>query len=134
MRDGNGMRVARFGIGIVAVAVIGMGLGAGHAAAGAPIAQPDQGRVGVALSHDETAAIAGGPLPAVVSMFVPLSRMGAGLHPDTNIYKDDKGGVHASLRQVVMEAADHPDGSVIVYFNAPGTRGGRVLDIYQAWD
>ncbi|WP_067567128.1 hypothetical protein [Nocardia acidivorans] len=127
----------RIGAGPVVVTVgisAGLILGAGVASAGAPIVQPDQGRIGMALSHDETAALAGGPIPAVVSMFVPLSRMGAGLKPDTNIYKDGSGGVHASLRQVVMEAADHPDGSVVVYFNAPGTRGGRVLDIYQNWE
>ncbi|MVU83641.1 hypothetical protein GPX89_41185 [Nocardia sp. ET3-3] len=107
---------------------------AGAAGAGVPVAQVDQGRVGVVLSHDETVAIADGPIPAVISMFVPLSRMGAGLQPDTQIYKDDKGGVHASLRQVVMEAGDHPDGTVVVFFNAPGSHGGRVLDVYQNWN
>ncbi|MBL1075694.1 hypothetical protein JK358_14965 [Nocardia sp. 2] len=107
---------------------------AGEAVAGAPIAQPDQGRVGMHLSPEETRAVASGPVPAIVTMFVPLNRMGAGLHPETEIYRDEKGGVHASLRQVVMEAAEHPGGSVIVYVNAPGTRGGRVLDIYQSWD
>ncbi|MRH87124.1 hypothetical protein GFY24_06535 [Nocardia sp. SYP-A9097] len=125
----------RVGAGLLVAMGISAGLiaGAGQASAGTPIAQPDQGRIGVALSHDETAALADGPIPAVVSMFVPLSRMGAGLKPDTTIYRDDSGGVHASLRQVVAEAADHPDGSVVVYFNAPGTRGERVLDIYQNW-
>ncbi|MFE3192145.1 hypothetical protein ACFXHA_24265 [Nocardia sp. NPDC059240] len=126
------MRVVLFGVGIAAAA-IGMMAAGGVASAGVPVAQIDQGRVGVALSHDETVAIADGPLPAVISMFVPLSRMGAGLQPDTAIYKDDKGGVHASLRQVIMEAGDHPDGNVVVFFNAPGSRGGRVLDIYQNW-
>lgn len=129
------MRIARFGAGLVAVSGVGVALaaGAGQAAAGAPFAQFDQGRIGVSLSHDETAAVADGPVPAVVSMFVPLSRMGAGLQPDTSIRKDENGGVHASLRQVVAEAADHPDGSVVMYFNAPGTHGGRVMDIYQNW-
>lgn len=126
------MRVVLFGVGIAAVAAGAVAAG-GAAAAGVPVAQIDQGRVGVVLSHDETVAIADGPIPAVISMFVPLSRMGAGLQPDTTIYKDDKGGVHASLRQVIMEAGDHPDGSVVVFFNAPGSRGGRVLDIYQNW-
>lgn len=109
-------------------------LGAGPAAAGTPIVQPDQGRIGIQLSHEETAAIADGPIPAVVSMFVPLSRMGAGLHAETKIYKDEGGGVHASLRQVMAEAADHSDGTVLLYLNAPGTRGGRVLDVYQSWN
>lgn len=126
------MRVVLFGVGIAAITAGAVAAG-GAASAGVPFAQIDQGRVGVALSHDETVAIADGPIPAVISMFVPLSRMGAGLQPDTSIYKDDKGGVHASLRQVIMEADDHPDGSVVVFFNAPGTRGGRVLDIYQNW-
>lgn len=128
------MRLATFGAGLLAAVAWAVTIGAGDAAAGAPIAQLDQGRIGVHLSHEETAAIADGPLPAVVSMIVPLNRMGAGLHPDTEIYRDDNGGVHASLRQVVMEAAQHPDGSVVVYLNAPGTRGGRVLDVYQAWN
>ncbi|MBF6137645.1 hypothetical protein IU501_32235 [Nocardia otitidiscaviarum] len=126
------MRIALFGAGLFA-AVAGLALGAGQASAGVPIVQPDQGRIGMHLSHEETAMVASGPLPAVVSMFVPLNRMGAGLHPETRIYRDDNGGVHASLRQVLMEAAQHPDGSVVVFLNAPGTRGGRVLDVYQNW-
>ncbi|MEU1207715.1 hypothetical protein [Nocardia sp. NPDC005825] len=127
------MRVVRFGVGIIAVAA-GLAAAPGVAQAGVPLVQIDQGRVGVALSHQETVAIADGPLPAVVSMFVPMSRMGAGLEPDTTIYKDDKGGVHASLRQVMMEAADHPDGTVTLFVNLPGTKGGRVLDVYQNWN
>ncbi|WP_405486353.1 hypothetical protein [Nocardia sp. NBC_00511] len=130
------MRVVRFGVGVIAISagVVAVATaGAGSAAAGVPLIQIDQGRIGMSLSHDETAAVAGGPAPAVISMFVPVSKMGAGLQPDTAIYKDERGGVHASLRQVMSEAADHPDGSVVVYFNAPGTRGGRVLDVYQNW-
>ncbi|MEU6585223.1 hypothetical protein [Nocardia sp. NPDC046763] len=111
----------------------GLAAGAGIAAAAVPEVQIDQGRVGVTLSHSETATLSDGPVPAVISMFVPLNRMGAGLRPDTAIYKDDKGGVHASLRQVIAEAADHPDGSVAIFLDLPGSRGGRVLDIYQNW-
>jgi hypothetical protein len=107
-------------------------LGAGSAAAVEPIAQPD--RIGAHLSHEETATIADGPLPALVAMIVPLNRIGAGLKSDTEIYRDDGGAVHASLRQVIAEAAGHPDGTVSLYLNAPGTRNGRVLDIYQQWN
>ncbi|NNH75436.1 hypothetical protein HLB23_37260 [Nocardia uniformis] len=127
------MRIALFGAGLFAVTTAAMTIGAGTAGAGVPIAQLDQGRIGVHLSHEETAALASGPVPAVVSMFVPLNRMGAGLHPQTEIYRDDRGGVHASLRQVVVEAAQHPDGTIVMFLNAPGTRGGRVLDVYQNW-
>ncbi len=126
------MRVVRVGVGIMAVTA-GLTAGAGVATAAVPVVQIDQGRVGVILSHDETAALADGPAPALISMFVPVSRMGAGLQPDTTIYKDDKGGVHASLRQVISEAADHPDGNVSLFVNLPGSRGGRVLDVYQNW-
>ncbi|WP_024801979.1 hypothetical protein [Nocardia sp. BMG51109] len=107
--------------------------GAGQAAAGVPVAQPDQGRVGMTLSHQETTALAEGPVPALVTKVVPPSRMGAALQPDTQLYRDDDGNVHASLRQVIGEAADRPDGNVTVYLNAPGTHGSRVLDIYQNW-
>ncbi|MEV6428575.1 hypothetical protein [Nocardia sp. NPDC051463] len=107
-------------------------LGAGTAAAAEPIGQPD--RIGVRLSHQETAAIADGPLPALVSMLVPPNRIGAGLKSDTAIYHDSNGNVHASLRQVMTEAASHPDGTITLYINAPGTRDGRVLDIYQQWN
>ncbi|MGV9410229.1 hypothetical protein ACWDOP_09970 [Nocardia sp. NPDC003693] len=128
------MRGIGFGAAIVAAAAGGaLCCGAGTAAAGTPIAQPEQGRIGVQLSHEETVGMASGPVPAVFSMVVPLSRMGAGLHPETTLHRDKDGGVHASLRQVVTEAADHPDGTVTIYLNAPGTRNGRVLDIYQNW-
>ena len=127
------MRIAMFSAVLAGVAAFLL-LGAGIASAGHPVAQLDEGRVGVELSHTETAAVAAGPIPAVVSMFVPLSRMGAGLEPDTEIYRDDNGGVHASLRQVILEAARHPEGTVSVYLNAPGTHDGRVLDVYQRWN
>ncbi|WP_327110417.1 hypothetical protein OHB12_21795 [Nocardia sp. NBC_01730] len=108
-------------------------LGVGSAAAAEPIEQIDQGRIGLHLNHEETTALADGPIPAIVTMLVPLNRIGAGLKTDTGIYRDGNGGVHASLRQVVVEAASHPDGTVTFYLNAPGTRNGRVLDIYQNW-
>ncbi|MEV6277607.1 hypothetical protein [Nocardia sp. NPDC051832] len=108
-------------------------LGSGTAAAVDPVLQLDQGRAGVRLSHNETVAVAAGPVPALVTMFVPLTKIGAGLHPDTEIYRDQYGGVYASLRQVVAESATHPDGTISLLFNAPGTRGGRVMDVYQHW-
>ncbi|MBF6211390.1 hypothetical protein IU433_07530 [Nocardia puris] len=126
------MRFALVSSALLALLTAGFA-GAGSAAAADPIAEPDQGRVGARLTHEETVALAGGPVPAVVSMFVPLNRIGAGLHDDTQIYRDQNGGVHASLRQVIAESASHPDGTVTVYVNAPGTRNGRVLDVYQNW-
>ncbi|MEU8896641.1 hypothetical protein [Nocardia sp. NPDC048505] len=105
----------------------------GTAAAADPVLQLDQGRAGVRLSHGETVAVAGGPVPALITMFVPLTRIGAGLHPETEIYRDQNGGVYASLRQVVAESAAHPDGTITLLFNAPGSNGGRVLDVYQNW-
>ncbi|PXX65004.1 hypothetical protein DFR70_10465 [Nocardia tenerifensis] len=126
------MRFALFSA-AVSTALVGaaVAFGAGAAAAVEPIAQPD--RIGVQLSHAETQAVAGGPLPAVVTMFVPLNRIGVGLKADTGIYKDENGGVHASLRQAIGEAANHPDGTITLFVNAPGTRNGRVLDVYQNW-
>jgi hypothetical protein len=106
---------------------------AARAAAGAPIVQPDQGRVGVVLSHDETAALADGPIPALVSSVVPLSRMGAGLHAGSQLERDTHGGVHASLRQLLLESVDHPDGHAIVFLDVPGSHGPRLLDVYQRW-
>lgn len=116
------------GTGSVAVGVL---LGAGPAAAFAPQVQPD--RIGAQLSHEETVALGSGPIPAITAMFVPADRIGAGLHTDTELYRDADGGIRATLRQVVTEAARHPDGTVSVFLNAPGTRGGRVVDVYQQW-
>ncbi|GAA5065783.1 hypothetical protein [Nocardia callitridis] len=108
--------------------------GAGTATAAVPVADVDHGRVGLRLDHGETTSVASGPIPALVTMVVPLNKIGAGLHEDTAIVRDEQGGVHASLRDVVLEAADHPDGTVTVYLDAPGARNGRVLDIYQNWN
>ncbi|MFD6158509.1 hypothetical protein ACFWF7_39795 [Nocardia sp. NPDC060256] len=118
----------------VSTALVGAAVvfGAGTAAAVEPVAQPD--RIGLQLSHEETKSIADGPVPAIVTMFVPLNRIGVGLKADTGIYKDENGGVHASLRQAIMEAANHPDGTITLFVNAPGTRNGRVLDMYQNWN
>ena len=116
-------------------AVAGVALtGAATASASTPVAQPDQGRIGVSLSHQETAALADGPVPALISKVLPLDRMGAGLNPGSRLYRDAHGGVHASLREVLLESAEHPDGNVIVYLDAPGTHGSRVLDIYEHWN
>ncbi len=125
------MRFAVISATIFAALAAAITSGTGTAAAADPISQPD--RIGLHLNHAETAALGDGPLPALVTMVVPLDRIGAGLKSDTEIYHDQNGGVHASLRQVITEAADHPDGTVILYVNAPGTRGGRMLDIYQNW-
>ncbi len=116
---------------MAAAAVIG---GIGTAGAATPIAMPDEGRIGLTLSHDETAALADGPVPALVAMLVPPSRTGAGLRPDTQLYRDDNGGIHATLRQVILEASEHPDGTVTLYLNAPGSRGPRLVDVYQRWN
>ncbi|MBF6420861.1 hypothetical protein IU436_20200 [Nocardia farcinica] len=127
------MRYALVGSIALAVTAAGAWLGAGTAAAADPLLDLDEGRIGVQLNHNETVALAGGPVPAVVSMVVPLNRMGAGLHPETRLWRDENGSVHASLRQVIAESARHPDGTVSIYLNAPGTRNGRVLDVYQNW-
>jgi len=126
------MRFAVISATISAAVAAAVTFGAGSAAAAEPIAQPD--RVGLHLNHAETATLGDGPLPALVTMVVPLNRIGAGLKGDTTIDHDENGSVHASLRQVITEAANHPDGTVVLYLNAPGTRNGRVLDIYQNWN
>ncbi|WP_433524612.1 hypothetical protein ACQPZ2_05650 [Nocardia pseudovaccinii] len=126
------MRFAVISATIFAAVAAAVTVGTGTAAAADPVSQPD--RIGLHLDHAETTALGDGPLPALVTMVVPLNRIGAGLKSDTEIYRDENGGVHASLRQVIMEAARHPDGTVTVYLNAPGTRDGRTLDIYQSWD
>ncbi|MEU5404572.1 hypothetical protein [Nocardia asteroides] len=123
-----GVTSTALGTGIVAAGVV---LGAGPATALAPQIHPD--RIGAQLSHEETVALGAGPVPALTAMIVPANRIGAGLHGDTTLYRDADGGIHATLRQVVTEAASHPDGTVSVYLNAPGTRGGRVVDVYQQW-
>ncbi|MFF0489637.1 hypothetical protein ACWDSJ_29910 [Nocardia sp. NPDC003482] len=128
------MRTILFSATLITIAAAATVGGIGTAAAATPIAQPEEGRIGLNLSHEETAALADGPLPALVGMVVPPSRMGAGLRPDTQLYKDENGGIHASLRQVIMEAADHPDGSVTVYVNVTGAHGPRLVDIYQRWN
>lgn len=124
-----GVTSTALGTGFVAAAVV---FGAGSAAAFAPQAQPD--RIGAHLSHSETVALGAGPIPALIATLVPANRIGAGLHGDTNLHRDADGGIRATLRQVVTEAASHPDGTVTVYLNAPGARGGRVVDVYQHWN
>lgn len=128
------MRFARICTAVFAGITAAVLAGAGYATAAEPIFEPNQGRIGLQLSHQETVTLAGGPVPALVTKFVPLNRIGAGLHGDTSIRRDDSGGVHASLRAVILEAAGHPDGTATVYFNAPGAKDGRVLDIYQNWN
>ncbi|WP_028477114.1 hypothetical protein [Nocardia sp. CNY236] len=128
------MRIAIMSVSVLAgIAAVGTALGSGSAVA-EPGDRLGDGRIGIHLNHDATTTLAGGPIPAVITMIVPPDRIGAGLRSDSTIYRDEHGRVHASLRQVVLEAAEHPDGTVTVYLNAPGTHGGRVLDIYQHWN
>ncbi|MCC3317521.1 hypothetical protein [Nocardia africana] len=126
------MRKSVFGIALLTT-LVGSVAAATQAAAATPVVQPDQQRAGVVLTHDETAALGDGPIPALVTMVVPESRIGAGLKPDTQLYHDQNGNVHASLRQVIEEAASHPDGSVVVMANVPGSHGTRLLDVFQQW-
>ncbi len=108
-------------------------IGAATASASVPVAEPDQGRIGLSLSHEETAALAEGPVPALISKVIPMNEMGAGLSPGSRLYRDAHGGVHASLRDLLLESAEHPGGNVVVFLDAPGTHGPRVLDIYEHW-
>ncbi|WP_245718256.1 hypothetical protein [Nocardia miyunensis] len=128
------MRTLFIGASLTALVGAALTCAATEASAGALVAQPDQGRIGISLSHEETAALAEGPVPALVSRVVPLNRMGAGLHPGSQIYRDQHGGVHASPRELLLESAAHPNGNVVVYLDAPGTHGPRVLDIYEHWN
>ncbi|MEU1957278.1 hypothetical protein [Nocardia rhamnosiphila] len=116
----------------VALGALVTGLGAGTAAAAEPVVDPDNARAGFRLNQPETAALAAGPIPALVDHVIPPSQIGAGLDSDTRLYRDENGGVHASLRQVILESADN-DGSVLVFFHVPGAPHGRVFDIYQQW-
>lgn len=116
----------------VALGALVTGLGAGTAAAAEPVVDPDNARAGFRLNQPETAALAAGPIPALVDHVVPPSQIGAGLDSDTRLYRDENGGVHASLRQVILESADN-GGSVLVFFHVPGAPHGRVFDIYQQW-
>ncbi|WP_084493052.1 hypothetical protein [Nocardia flavorosea] len=131
------MRIAIRGSALAAVSVacgvLATGFGAGTAAAAEPVVDADNARAGLRLNQAETAALAGGPVPALVDQIVPASRIGAGLHSGTRLYRDENGGVHASLRQVMLESVDN-GGSVIVFVHAPGAPHGRVFDIYQQWD
>ncbi|MBF6227582.1 hypothetical protein [Nocardia abscessus] len=128
------MRIAIVSAGVLTVVAGAIAaLGAGSAAA-QPFDQVDQARLAIPLDHTATTALAGGPIPALVTMVIPPNRIGAGLKSDSVIHRDERGAVHATLRQVVLEAANHPDGTVTVYLNAPGARNGRVLDIYQHWN
>ncbi len=118
-------------IGVLPVCVIAAG--AGTASAFEPVTEPDQGRVGIDLTHDETVSLADGPIPALLSMVVSPGHLGAGLQPDTQLDRDSTGGVHASIRQVIMEPAAHSDGTVTIYLDFPGSHGPRILDVYQHW-
>ncbi|RMI30865.1 hypothetical protein [Nocardia stercoris] len=127
------MRKVLLSVAIGALPVCAILAGTGTASALEPVSQPDQGRIGVNLTHDETVALADGPIPALLSMVVSPSHLGAGLQPDTQLDRDPNGGVHASMRQVIMEPAAHPDGTVTIYLDAPGSHGPRILDIYEHW-
>ncbi|WP_067861697.1 hypothetical protein [Nocardia shimofusensis] len=123
-------------IGLASVAtgaLAALAICAGPATAAEPVLAIDQGRAGVHLNHDETVWLAGGPIPALVTMVIPPSSLGAGLHPDTALWRDGNGNIRASLRQVISESARHPDGTVSIFLNAPGTHNGRVIDVYQNW-
>ncbi|MBO0884295.1 MAG: hypothetical protein J2P17_29000 [Mycobacterium sp.] len=117
-------------VGVLGGGAVGI---AGVAGAATPIVDPGQGRLGVRLDNAETRALGDGPLPALVAKVVPARSIGAGLQRDTQLWRDPRGGVHASLRQVIAEAGDR-GGTVSLMLNAPGTRGPRALDIFQHWN
>ncbi|MFI7000071.1 hypothetical protein [Nocardia sp. NPDC050175] len=109
--------------GAVAATVIG----AGTASAAVPIAAPDEGLYGVQLSPGETQALANGPIPALINQTVPKSNISVGVESDSNLDQDE-GFVYASLREVIGEAANRPNGKVDLLL-APGPE----LVIFQDW-
>lgn len=129
----SGIRGSALAAVSVTCGVLATGFAGGTAAAAEPVVDPENTRAGLVLNRAETAALAGGPVPALIDQVVPASRIGAGLHSDTRLYRDENGGVHASLRQVMLESVDN-GGSVIVFVHVPGAPHGRLFDIYQQWD
>ncbi|WP_282783276.1 MULTISPECIES: hypothetical protein [unclassified Nocardia] len=93
--------------GIVAATVIG----AGSAAAATPVAGP--GAVGLELTPGETAALASGPVPALVDQVVPYNATSVALAPGSQLAENDAWRF-APLRDIIGEAAAHPGGNVAV--------------------
>lgn len=109
--------------GAAAAAVIG----AGTASAAVPIAVPGEGIYGVELSPGETQALANGPVPALLGQTIPKGNISVGVEPDSNLDQDE-GFVYASLREVIGEAANRPNGKVDLFL-APGPE----LVVFQDW-
>ncbi|HLS76541.1 MAG TPA: hypothetical protein VK083_07115 [Nocardia sp.] len=133
MRRAKASRSAAAGLAVAAGALAVSVFAAPSASAVEPVLDIGDGRVGAHLNHEETVWLAGGPIPAMVTRIIPPGVIGAGMHPDTKLWRDDQGNIRASLRQVIAESAREPDGTVSIFLNAPGTHDGRLLDIYQNW-
>lgn len=99
---------------------------AGQASAVTPVALPDQGVVGVGFNHSETVALSQTPLPAILGSGI--------LAPITDVHVDDQssiprgdGKIFADLPTVVRDAADAPNGKLIIALADPGRYHGKVL-------
>lgn len=121
------MNVRTIALAVATTAAAAAVIGAGTAAAAVPIAAPDEGLYGVQLSPGETQALANGPVPALIGQAVPKGNLSVGVEPDSNLDQDE-GFVYASLREVIGEAANRPDGKVDLLI-APGPE----LVVFQDW-
>ncbi|QLY30243.1 hypothetical protein [Nocardia huaxiensis] len=88
-------------------------LAAGSASAATPIAIPEVGAVGVALSPGETQALANGPVPALVEKYAPRDALSVSLAPDSALPEEDS-RIYADMPEIIREAASHPNGSIAV--------------------
>ncbi|NNH70487.1 hypothetical protein HLB23_11535 [Nocardia uniformis] len=106
--------------GVTAAALIG----AGSAAAATPLVGP--GAVGVDLSPGETAALASGPVPALVDQVVPYDATWVALAPGSQL-ADNDAWRFAPLRDIIGETVEHPDGHVALIVS-PGDGLGVIQD------
>lgn len=93
---------------------IAMGLAAGTAGAATPLPDLPNGRIGVSLSPEDTAALSGGPVPALVGRAFEGSRTGVRLAPGSN-YESEDGRIATSIEGLFRETAAHPGGYINAY-------------------
>ncbi|MBF6331552.1 hypothetical protein [Nocardia transvalensis] len=111
----------------VSGAAVALALGAGTAEAATPIAYPQVGALGVELNHGETQALADGPVPALIDHYIPGRNVSVGMRPDSQLPQRDN-QIFASMRDIVGEAADKPDGNVDLILAR-----GPLLVVIQNW-
>ncbi|WP_157124651.1 hypothetical protein [Nocardia pseudovaccinii] len=109
---------------LVAGAGVTAAITAGSAAAVVPVNVP--GAIGLGFNHDETIALSNSPIPGILGIGLLAPATVVHVSPDASLPQEN-GQVLADMPTIWRDAADAPNGRMVVALVDPAQFGGKTI-------